>query len=135
MAAVVSLGILVLIKVSYVNTVNIDVLLRTGYLNTRDRLLLSPGKGTDLKESDINEYLDNFKRSDSDLKRPSSEFMIHLFRDLIRGKVLTDAVGHTHGQTRNYISNSDTVRSFSPSKCYLCSFDLILCVPSAIFQL
>ena len=121
MAASVSLGLLFLINISYVNTINIDALLRTGYLGTNEKALFSPGQESNLKDSDIHAYLENLKGPNSDLNRPSSEFMIHLFKELVHGKRLAEAVGHTHRQTRNYISNSDTVRSV-PSSKYVCYF-------------
>ena len=114
MAHVVSSGILMSFMVYYVTSFGTSSLFRDQQqLFTGSR---TPQKDSNLKESEISDYLQNYRGSDSDSHGASAQFMLHLFKDLVHGKELDEAVGHTDGQTRNFIQQTDTIRSFSPSK-------------------
>ena len=115
MAHVVSSGILMSFFISYVTSFGTSSLFRDQQqLFTGSR---TPQKDSNLKESEISDYLLNYRGSNSDSHGASAQFMLHLFKDLVHGKKLDEAVGHTDGQTRNFIQQTDTIRSFSPSKC------------------
>ena len=116
MAVVASYGFLLSCLISGMTTFDIDSILKTPNIRSNRKPLLSEKEKSDLKESDIENYIKNHGDSYVDINGPSAAFMLHLFKDLIHGTGLPEAVGHIHGQTRNDVQFSDTVRGFSPSK-------------------
>ena len=116
MASVVSSGILISFIVSSVTCNGIGSI-----FHNRQQLTINsriPQKVSNLNYGDISNYIQSQKEQNSGLTEAASvQFMLHLFKDLVHGKELNEAVGHTNGQTRNFIVKSDTIRSFSPSKC------------------
>lgn len=123
MESVVSSGILISFIVSSVTCNGIGSIFHNRQqLNINSRI---PQKVSNLKYDDISNYIQSQKEQDSGTEAASAQFMLHLFKDLVHGKELNEAVGHTYGRTRNFILQSDTIRSFSPSKsrgCFVVSF-------------
>lgn len=116
MAVLVQYGIFISFMVSCAISIETNSFLRWDDMLP---ITASSRETSNLHDSDISDYLRNYKGSNSDLNGASAEFMLHLFKSLIHGKELTEAVGHTEGQTGKSVLHSDTVRSFSPSKCFV----------------
>ena len=111
MASVVSTGILVSL-LSHVTCIGISSL-----FNDQQQVLMNsriPEKVSNLRYDEISDYLQRHRGQKS--ATDSAQFMLHLFKDLVHGKKLNEAVGHTDEQTSDFILHSDTIRGFSPSK-------------------
>ena len=85
--------------------------------NVPDRINFTANRQIiDLTRREIASHLLRNGGRDSDFEKPSTEFMMKVFEDLLNGKPLQDAVGHKGQRSRHQIVISDTVRSFSAKR-------------------